>query len=439
MTRKITQNMIPRTMLAFLCSLLVSIGSLADAQEQSANDILDASRVAIQELSGFSAQFRMKGEGGSLFADTLPSMGGQLFFGTHDQYGRVIHCIGEARDQQKSASQAIDLLIASDRYLWTDTQTQSIHERPISGSARGLPSAFPLVLIRSMVSDDPFAKDANNADDIKLLAQDTVADILCDVIHIKRTKPGARSKRSNTDAYTDARWYIGVDDRLPRKVEHITDAGLAKITLIFELSNLKAVEPTQDQLDIARPQGFTFKSSMPKPKPTQDPDQASQVQLDPDTEPRPIRPQPNQPRVQYTPPYAFTTIAGTEITNTIQDGRVTVLYFWGSWCVPCKIASPLVSELAQSFQTDPVDVFALAIREADPDQTRTDFKVQNNHHTLVLDADALASNFKARVFPTIVVINQAGEIVFQKSITKELTSEELVAGAKEAVQRAITQ
>ncbi len=437
MTRKITQNMIPRTMLAFLCSVLVSIGSLANAQEQSANDILDASRVAIQELSGFSAQFRMKGEGGSLFADTLPSMGGQLFFGTHDQYGRVIHCIGEARDQQKSPSQAIDLLIASDRYLWTDTQTQSIHERPISGPARGLPSAFPLVLISSIITDDPFAKDTNNADDVRLLAQETIADTLCDVIHIKRTKPNSRSKQSGSDAYTDARWYIGVNDRLPRKIEHITDAGMVKITLLFELSNLKIVEPTQKQLDISRPQGFTFKSSMPKPESTQDPDQASQTQLDPDTESQPIRSQPNQPRVQYAPPYAFTTIAGTEVANTTQEGRITVLYFWGSWCVPCKVASPLVSELAQSFQADPVDVFALAIREADPDQTRADFKAQNNHHTLALDAEALASSFKARVFPTIVVIDQEGEIVFQKSITKELTSEELVAGAKEAVQGAI--
>lgn len=425
--------------LAFLCTLLASLDSLASAQEQSANDILDASRIAIEELSGFSAQFRMKGEGGSLFADTLPSMGGQLFFGTHDEYGRVIHCIGEARDQQKSPSQAIDILIAQDRYLWTDTKTQTINERPIASSTRGLPSAFPLVLINSIIADDPFAKDADNADEIKLLAQDTVADTLCDVIHIKRTKPNTRAKRSGADAYTDARWYIGVDDRLPRKVEHITDAGLVKITLLFELSNLRIIEPTQAQLDITRPEGFAFKSSMPKPDSAESPDQP--IESDPQASSQPIALQPNQPtepRITYAPPYAFTPDARSEeINNTTQQGRITVLYFWGSWCVPCKIASPLVSELAQRFEPDPVDVFGLAIREADPKQTRLDFASQANHHTLVLDADALTSSFKVRVFPTIVVIDQTGEIVFQKSITKELTSEDLVAEAKAVIEAAM--
>ncbi len=432
-----------RMTLAFLCPLLAWPGSLAHAQEQSANDILDASRIAIEELAGFSAQFRMKGEGGSLFADTLPSMGGQLFFGTHEEYGRVIHCIGEARDQQKSPSQAMDILIAQDRYLWTDTQAQTIYERPITGSNRGLPPAFPLVLINSIIADDPFAKDADNAEEIKLLAQETIADVLCDVIHIKRTKPNSRSRQSGADAYTDARWYIGVDDRLPRKVEHITDAGLVKITLLFELSNLKVIEPTQTQLDVTRPEGFAFKSTMPKPKPDQASDQPVTADADPEAASEPLAQRadppnaPAEPRVQYAPPFAFTPVTGSEINNTTQQGRITVLYFWGSWCVPCKAASPLVSELAQHFEAEPVDVFGLAIREADPDQTRADFAAQNNHHRLVLDADALTSSFKVRVFPTIVVIDTQGEIIFQKRITKELTSEELVASAKEAIVEAI--
>lgn len=427
--------MTPRILIVIICSVLSSLGLPANAQEQSANDILDASRVALQELSGFGAQFRMKGKGAPMFANTLPSMSGQLFFGTSDEYGRVIHCIGEARETQTTPSQAIDILLTIDRYLWTDTNNRTITERPIAGSSRGLPSAFPLVLLRSIITDDPYAKDANNAQSIELLAQEIISGELCDVIHIKRAKPGTRAGRSASDTYTDARWFIGSTDNLPRKVEHITDAGLVKITLVFELSNLKITNPTDTQLDVSRPAGFVFKSTMPKPKPVQDPDQLTIPVQTPST--NPINPQSNQPRTMQAPPYAFIPVGSSEVNNATQSGKITVLYCWGSWCVPCKTTSPLVSELAQSFESNPVEIFGLAIREADPDQTRTDFDSKNYHHALVLDADPLVSSFKIRVYPTLVVINRSGEIVFQQSINKERTSEELVAQAKEAIQSAI--
>jgi thiol-disulfide isomerase/thioredoxin len=433
--------------LAMLSVLMILLGS-SRASAQDALDILDASRDALREVSGFSAQFRMKGEGGSMFASTMPSMSGQLFFGTHDEYGRVIHCIGESRDQQSTPSQAIDLLIASDRYLWTDMKAQTINERPNrKSSTRGLLSAIPLVLIQSIVSDAPYANDADNAETIDLLAQETISGELCDVIHIKRTKPGSGSKRSGNDSYTDAKWYISTKDKLPRKVEHITDAGLVKITLLFELSNLKVITPTQSQLDITRPDGFAFKSTMPKPRPVGTPDDSPSAQPDPSTFPdpsmrgRPINtPQtPAKPIVKQAPPYSFTPIGSSEINNTTQINRITVLSFWGSWCAPCKEAnesiSGLVNELASESPDQPVDVFALAIRQADPDQARSDFELAGYAHALVLDADDQAKNFEIRVYPTIVVLNGSGEIVFHKGITKERTSKQLVDEAKDAIEK----
>ena len=82
--------------------MIVLISLLAPTTlAQTAEEILDASRAAIAEIDGFMAQFRMKGEGGSMFAETMPSMSGQVFFGTHDEFGRVIHTIGESKDKQK--------------------------------------------------------------------------------------------------------------------------------------------------------------------------------------------------------------------------------------------------------------------------------------------------------------------------------------------------
>ena len=423
-----------RLYIVLFFAAILGAGSSAHAQDQSALDVLDASRAALNATPGFSAQFRMKGEGGSMFAATLPSMNGQLFFGTNEELGRVVHCIGEARDQQSAPAESIDILVATDRLLWTDAKKRTITERPISKRTRGLPSAFALVLIDAIVQDDPFAKDTDNAQSIELLAQETVSDVLCDVVHIKRAKPEGRS-RSGSDSYTDVRWFIAVEDKLPRKVEHITDAGLVKITLLLELGTMNMREPPQIRLDVSRPNGFTFKSTMPKPKADEPDDTSNSTTQAPNTQRPPVNAEPIGPSIRFAPAFAFTTDGASEINNTTQDERITVLYFWGSWCIPCTEISPMVSELAEQFAggDQPVDIFGLAIREADKNQTLADFDDKGFSHLLVLDADHLVSSFKARVFPTLVVIAGDGEIIFQGNITKEMSSEDLVAQAKDAV------
>ncbi|MGV6813459.1 MAG: TlpA disulfide reductase family protein [Phycisphaerales bacterium] len=421
-------------MLVILIGLLGASQSRAQ-ETQSPNAILEASANALAEIPGFRAQFQMGGDGGSMFKDTMPSMNGQLFFGTNPDYGRVLHLIGEAKDQQSAPSKPIDVLIASDRYLWTDTASRTIFEKPAIDNTRGVLSAIPLVLMQSIVQEDPFAKYTDNAQNIDLLASEMIQGVLCDVIHIKKNPPKGRTGRSGKDSYTDARWYIGAEDKLPRKVEHITDAGLMKITLFFDLSNFSITEPAADMLDVTRPDGFAFKSSMPKPK---DPSAQIDDQAPPPTtgNPNPITTTqpPATPRAAYAPTFSMTPAGSTTaITNSTQANRITVLYFTGSWCIPCKEFTPMVSDLADEHADDDVDVIAIAIREADPEQAVDTYARAHRQLPIVIDDQGLASRFKARVLPSVIVVDRDGLIVFQRSISKDVDAHGLIEQVKEAI------
>ncbi len=411
----------------------------APAQDQSPNAVLGASRQALSEIAGFSAQFKMRGEGGSMFADTMPSMSGQMFFGVHSEHGRAIHIVGEAKDQKSSPSVPIDLLLTNDRFVWTDRAKQTITETANAPGIRGNPTALTLVLLSPILADDPYARDANNAQSIELGEQEPINGILCDRVVIKRAAQSKQSARSTSDAYTDVIWWIGAEDRLPRKVSQITDAGLVKITLSFELSNLKTMAPSDEELDVARPEGFTFTSKLPKPK--ADPEQdAGAAPADGDAINTPATPPPDEPaapRARLAPGYAFTPEGGSQVSNSTQEGRVTVLYFWGSWCLPCAQASPLVSALSTDYADRAVDVYGIAVREADPDQARAEFNINAFAHQLVMNAPDLASAFKVRVYPTIVVIDPHGEIVYQHGIARDLGADKLVQEARAAVQKAL--
>ena len=407
---------------------------------QSANEILDASKAALAEVAGFQAQFRMSGEGGSMFTETMPSMNGKVIFGQTETFGRVIRTVGEGKDKQKDPSKPLDQLITSDRYIWVDFQKKTITEAPNSPNARGLPSSLSLVLLDSIILDDPYAKDANNAESITLGAEEEVAGVMCDQIMIKRQKPEGNARRG-AQSYTDVIRWIGKDDKLPRKVHQITDAGMVKITLAFELSNLQIGAPNPDQLDVRRPDDFRFISKMPKPREESTTD--VEISDEPETIDRPTPPSPsvrNEPRTPtnpLAPIYAFTTVEGQNIDNTTQQGRVTALYFTGSWCVPCVETGPLVDSIRSEIENDEFDLFALSIREGDPKRAELAFKASYPKIPLSVNPTSTGSDFKVRVYPTIVVIDAQGEIVFQKSIGKGYTSEQLTQDARAEINKAL--
>ena len=435
MTQTITTPLFPRVMLLAL-ALLAPL-----TWAQSANEILDASKAALAEIDGFQAQFRMKGDGGSMFAETMPSMSGQLIFGTHDEFGRVVHTIGEGRDKAKDPARPIDQVIAKDRFIWVDREKKTINEVPNTPNARGVPSSLSLVLVSSIIDDDPFAKDANNAESITLGAEEEIAGVMCDQIQIKRQKPEGNA-RSGAQSYTDVIWWIGKEDKLPRKVHQITDAGMVKITREFEMSNLRPTDPKPEQLDVRRPADFTLVSKMPKPQSDEQP--AVEILSTPetitsDTPPaQPVREEPITPGKPMAPAFSFSTTEGTSVDNATQQGRVTALYFTGSWCIPCAETGPLVDTLRSDIPSDRFDLFALSIREGDPARAQRLFSASYPKIPLSVNPGTISADFKVRVFPTIVVIDQSGAIVFQRSIGKNYDAEQLVADAKIAIEGALS-
>lgn len=432
---------------ALILRLLVLLAVLSPVSNaQNANEILDASRAAITEIGGFDAQFRMSGTGPSMFADTLPSMNGKIFLGTHSTLGRVVHAIGESKDKQTEPSKPLDALIGTDRFVWVDRSKQEIHEAPNRPGARGVPSAISLIFIDTLLQSDPYAQDANGAVDITHAGQGEIGGVLCDQISIKRGKP-TTTARNSAQNYTSVTWWIGSEDKLPRKVSRITGEGSFAITLSFEMSNLKVSQGSDAQLDVNRPESFKLISTLPVSKPGDGPGDGpgdETPQTDQGTTPAgPMtretpEPNPSVARAPRAPAYAFTTSDSASISNDTQRGRVTLLYFWGSWCAPCGQTSPLIDELGSAITDPAFDLFALGIREGDAVSAQQAFTSAYRSARVSINPEGIASVFKVRVFPTLVVLDRGGQIVFQRSIERELNPTELVDAAREAINAALS-
>lgn len=427
--------MLFRLSVVALPALTLSVPALvAHAQETDPRAILAASTEALSAVQGMGAQFRMFGEGSDMIKSTMPSMQGRFIFARTEQ-GPLIHVLGEAKDSATAESYAYDIVRTPDQFRWTDDAAKTINIRKAQPEPRDLPGAARMIQLANLIREQPFAELLERAESLSHEGVKDVAGVPCDVIAValKKNPPG---RNANAAPHTNERWFIGVQDRLPRRVEMITDGGMLKFSLITEMSGLGQSPQAPALLDIRRPENYTVNDTTvaaekPAPRP--------QPQVDTiDREPAPAQPAPAPvPTTTQSPIFTLADADGKTIDNNTQMGRVTVLYFWGTWCIPCRAVSPKISDLAARFEGQPVDVLGLAIRERDPAAVKSYVAEQAYKHRLVLNGASAATDFKIRIYPTVVVIGPGGEIVYEGSPSKDRDAEKLATEVADAVQKAL--
>lgn len=71
-------------------------------------------------------------------------------------------------------------------------------------------------------------------------------------------------------------------------------------------------------------------------------------------------PQPDKTVYQPVPDFAFTDLAGRQHQLSTYRGKVILLNFWASWCVPCRVEFPQFINLAKARSRDIV-IVALSV------------------------------------------------------------------------------
>jgi cytochrome c biogenesis protein CcmG/thiol:disulfide interchange protein DsbE len=111
------------------------------------------------------------------------------------------------------------------------------------------------------------------------------------------------------------------------------------------------------------------------------------------------------------PPATLVTLDGTPIATTDLRGRVVVLTFWATWCVPCRQELPLLSEYAQAHAAQGLIVLAFSLDAAE-NLPRVRQVAQSLHFPAGLLAQSSAAGY-GRIWhiPVNFTIDRAGRLV----------------------------
>ena len=113
---------------------------------------------------------------------------------------------------------------------------------------------------------------------------------------------------------------------------------------------------------------------------------------------------------QPPPPVALNDLQGVAHTLEGHKGKVVLVDFWASWCVPCRAELPKLVELQQELAEEGLLVLAINVDERAKDRDK--YLTKHPLELTVLDdsAQATVASYQVQKMPTSVLVDQEGNI-----------------------------
>jgi thiol-disulfide isomerase/thioredoxin len=101
---------------------------------------------------------------------------------------------------------------------------------------------------------------------------------------------------------------------------------------------------------------------------------------------------------------------GTHVKLSELKGKVVVLDFWASWCVPCKRAMPEINSFTNNTDPEEVEVLSINVFERRRGEGEVYFTGKQFLMTLLFGDDDVARAYGVESIPHLFLIDKKGII-----------------------------
>ncbi|HEY8251756.1 MAG TPA: TlpA disulfide reductase family protein [Burkholderiales bacterium] len=114
-----------------------------------------------------------------------------------------------------------------------------------------------------------------------------------------------------------------------------------------------------------------------------------------------------------TPPLALSDLEGTKHRLADYRGKVVLVNFWATWCVPCRDEMPSIERLRASLEGKPFVVLAVNLAEPES-RIRKFLEAVPVRFPVLLDRDTQASKaWQARLLPVTYIVGPDGAVRYR--------------------------
>jgi thiol-disulfide isomerase/thioredoxin len=112
-----------------------------------------------------------------------------------------------------------------------------------------------------------------------------------------------------------------------------------------------------------------------------------------------------------TPRYAVTALDGTALSTDVLRGKVVLVNFWATWCLPCRVEMPLLERMAERHRDAGLVVVGLSV-DRGPEESVREFVRDRaiTYPVAVVGPDVERAFGGVRGYPTSILIDRGGAI-----------------------------
>ena len=107
-----------------------------------------------------------------------------------------------------------------------------------------------------------------------------------------------------------------------------------------------------------------------------------------------------------------TSIEGQSLKLSDLKGRIIIINFWASWCIPCRQEMPRLKTLFEKFRTQGLDIVAISV-DQEPDKARA-FAADNSLNFFISIDPGLGKKIAGDSIPVSLIIDRTGTLRYRK-------------------------
>jgi len=129
-------------------------------------------------------------------------------------------------------------------------------------------------------------------------------------------------------------------------------------------------------------------------------------------------------QVVQAPDFALTTLDQKAISLSDYKGKVVVLNFWATYCIPCRIEMPSLEKLSQKHQASDVAVVAISLDEGKEKAIQSLVNKMDLAFPIALEGQSAGDSYEVSVLPVTYIIGKEGELLARVVGDRDWASEE---------------
>ena len=278
------------------------------------------------------------------------------------------------------------------RVLDAAEKTIKVLKSPAPYTTGQLLGAVGMTGLRQFTEGEPFRDAVERAERVEHEGMKTVHGVACHVVAVTTTvEHPALGKRSIV-----SRWYIGADDKLPRGAEL---GGVRKTARIVSLNRA-----FPEAAFLLQPRaGYGEKlvtGAEPKRKGL-------------------------LPVGAEAPGWKLTDPEGRAHSLSDYRGRLVLLDFWGTWCVPCLKTMPGIQSLHEKFKDRGFVVLGVTLGGDEAGDPVAFMKRYGFTYRILLQGDEMSALYNVSVLPALYLVGDDGKIIHAEYGLREGAKDDL--------------